>query len=88
MASKEYRYEFTVESAHDMFPIDMLRYDCCWPKSESKDSVAITVSLDSRAFRLRHVPQSITLVGLREPTAGRWESFGWKVTSQRKITLI
>lgn len=29
-------YHFTVEG-RGSFPVDMLRYDCCWPRRESED---------------------------------------------------
>ena len=69
-------HEFTVRG-RTSFPIDMLRYDSCWPKSEARDSVAITASFQ----RIKGVKEErqVTLTGLREPTEGRWESFGWKV---------
>ena len=67
--------EFTVEG-RGSFPIDMLRYDSCWPASESRDSFEITASTRPRSGRMK---RRITLLGLREPTVGRWESFGWNV---------
>ena len=69
-------WEFTVEGSGS-FPFDMLRYDQCWPKSESPDSA--TLELMTRRAR---GPFSLTLVGLSAPTQGRWESFGWRVISQ------
>lgn len=65
--------EFTVEGRGE-FPFDMLRYDMCWPKSESRDSVALSVRGNWNKELRR-----ITLVGLREPTTDRWKSFGWNV---------
>jgi hypothetical protein len=58
------------------FPVDMLRYDACRPWSES-DSSQIMASLE-RVQGVRE-PRQVTLTGSREPTEGRWESFGWKV---------
>lgn len=63
-------FEFTVRGKGD-FPIDMLRYDQCWPKSESPDVPAMTRTREER---------SLTLVGLCSPTEDRWASFGWRVT--------
>jgi len=34
------RYEFTVEG-RGWFPVDMLRYDQCWPRRESEDTPQI-----------------------------------------------
>lgn len=56
------------------FPIDMLRYDACWPASES-DSYAIYSSV------AQHSDSAIdVIVRARQPlTIGRWQSFGWEV---------
>lgn len=67
-------YEFTVIGRGE-FPFDMLRYDQCWPKSETKDAPA----LHPRGNWLKEL-REVNLVGLHSPTADRWESFGWKVT--------
>ncbi len=59
------------------FPVDMLRYDGCFPRT-SEDSVAIGTALAGRTdprrvFEIRlHSPY-------HEPTIGRWQSFGWIV---------
>jgi hypothetical protein len=55
----------------DKFPVDMLRYDRCWPATDA-DSIAITTSSDARTVVLR---------GLKVPTLDRWRSFGWEVQS-------
>lgn len=70
-------WEFTVEGSGS-FPFDMLRYDQCWPKSESPDSA----TLESMTRRGVRGPFRVTLVSLNAPTQGRWESFGWLVISQ------
>ena len=49
------------------FPIDMLRYDSCWPHS----------SIDVDAFN-RKGRRTITLASYSAPTIARWESFGWR----------
>jgi hypothetical protein len=71
---KEYRYEFTVVG-RGQFPVDMLRYDACWPKREAEDSISISASFAIHA----HGTEEITLIGVKAPTEARWESFGWKV---------
>lgn len=71
----EQRHMFTVEG-RTRFPIDMLRYDSCQPHAE-RDSSEIMASLD-RMLGVRE-RREVTLVGSREPTEGRWESFGWRV---------
>ena len=55
------------------FPIDMLRYDLCWPATGS-DSTDIENS--GRPSTTLH---RIDLRGLKVPTAIRWASFGWEV---------
>ena len=70
-------YRFTVGS-HYPFPVDMLRYDACYP-STSEDASTISESLrrerDAEGNRYRQV----TLVGPRAPTVGRWQSFLWQI---------
>lgn len=69
--------EFTVEGTGP-FPIDMLRYDECWPAGEAHDAAAI-----ANTFHPRNIgaPWRITLKSrkLDAPTYKRWESFSWKV---------
>ena len=68
---------FTVEGTGS-FPVDMLRYDMCWPKTEAHESVAIPNSFHERNIG---APWRITLVTVKDtaPTVDRWASFGWKV---------
>lgn len=68
--------EFQVSGRGD-FPVDMLRYDTCWPRHEH--DAAIIESSARRGNALRE--HTIALKGLRPPTEGRWSSFGWKVDS-------
>lgn len=81
---KKERRQFTVEG-QGPFPIDMLRYDQCWPKSEGEDTGVIEQSIRSRPPRQAPQggwpPYRVTLETDSEsaPTYGRWESFGWKV---------
>jgi hypothetical protein len=63
---KLYRYKV---SGSGVFPLDMLRYDMCWPR----DSLSVDQITD-------HQPQAIVeLSGVQPPTVPRWESFGWRV---------
>jgi hypothetical protein len=61
------------------FPIDMLRYDRATPASEG-DSAAITNSFNRPRGAI-----TVNLLCPRPPTQGRWESFGFRVTS---ITVV
>lgn len=70
------RFEFTVSGYGD-FPIDMLRYDSCWPKS-GVDSAEVLKSFYPGQDR-RGASRFVTLEGLNEPTGARWMSFRWTV---------
>lgn len=63
---------FTVKGKGS-FPIDMLRFDQCWPRSPH----------DVTAMLNDHEERSVNLRGLAGPTSGRWASFGWYVTHQK-----
>lgn len=65
--------EVFIVSGAGEFPIDMLRYDACWPASEA-DSSEIT-SNGLRRVALRHR-------SLFPLTPGRWNSFGWKIVER------
>ena len=67
-----YRHEFTV-SGRDTFPVDMLRYDACWP--DTSESAIQLLSEDTRAVMLVCWRPKLWV-----PTIGRWQSFGWHVT--------
>lgn len=83
MAKKKVRCEFNV-SGVVAFPIDMLRYDSCYPATEH-DSGVIEAAM-------RHDP-GIKTVRLRmaingsRPTIERWLSFIW-VVDVNSITEI
>ena len=66
---------FTVEGTGH-FPFDMLRYDGCYPSTETDTGRMLASDSD--------VPRVITMAryvnGRREqPTTARWKSFGWRV---------
>jgi hypothetical protein len=67
--------KFTV-SGRGLFPLDMLRYDCCYPASPQDVN-----SMDGRARR------EVTLVAANPvaPTTGRWASFGWDVIKEEVL---
>ena len=69
------------------FPVDMLRYDNCWP-STSEDSVKISWTLQNNLQTMEDNEISFMLgrgielyTDNRSLTAKRWESFGWEVVS-------
>jgi hypothetical protein len=59
------------------FPLDMLRYDACYPVT-TNDALAIGTQ-----FPFRKPTESRTVLlrtnAENAPTIGRWESFGWRV---------
>lgn len=60
---------------HGSFPIDMLRYDSCYPDS-SEDASKIHDSLEkfeSKTIRVRRLVDSKKKMW----TFDRWKSFGW-----------
>jgi hypothetical protein len=70
---------FTVEGQYP-FPIDMLRYDSAYPAT-SDDAVQISAALRGLRRGDEKRTRTVTLRSFRQPTAARWESFGWKVTA-------
>ena len=82
MSKKETSTLFTVIGQGE-FPLDMLRYDGCYPQCES-DSATM------RKDGLREVTLQKTLDRghpnrshrIWSPTVGRWNSFGWAVLGE------
>ena len=62
------------------FPLDMLRYDCCYPM-ESGDALEIEKSLEDRGCQKAHTVRLFARSAERRVTDGRWESFRWHVVS-------
>lgn len=62
------------------FPIDMLRYDECWPKDEF-DSQLIEGEPFFDEHTRNELPRTINLVSdyVGAPTIRRWKSRGWTV---------
>ncbi len=76
--------KFTVKGNNTPFPIDMLRFDECWPASV-EDSTKI-----SNSFGFRHgrrVRWELTLLSMRDnvPSADRWLSFAVEVVSVEDV---
>ncbi len=56
------------------FPVDMLRYDRCWPVENANNII------DHEGLR------EVTLVSNeRYITPGRWASFGWTVVGEEEV---
>lgn len=76
-------HRFTVEGFPDAgFPIDMLRFDTCWPRSQ-EDAEKIATQLTARGTEIEAGRVRVTLSGMQEPTLARWKSFGWSVSTDR-----
>jgi len=82
MAGQLRHYTWTV-SGKGPFPFGMLPYDCCWPRDEN---AGLGQGCEWKASgnteeRWGSIPRErqIYMAGIRPPTKGRWESFGWCV---------
>lgn len=71
---------FTVEGGC-RFPVDMLRYDGCYPESQ-QDAAKIEHAVDAMLVKDRLALGGITLRTAHDsaPTTARWQSFSWRVT--------
>ena len=63
MKTKLYRFEVTGRGA---FPVDMLRYDSCYPSGTISASDILGTDLRTVSFYFH-----------RKPTVARWDSFNW-----------
>jgi len=61
------------------FPLDMLRYDNCWP-AMGVDVDALGNALARYAERTHKGPLTVRMLSHKVPTVARWESFGWSVS--------
>jgi hypothetical protein len=68
------------------FPLDMLRYDACWPVSTT-DALKIVTERPKTVTEAR-AARSIEMCSYQEPTVDRWSSFGWSVGKQRLDTPV
>lgn len=80
--AKTRMFSFTVTGT-GLFPLDMLRYDQCWPRTSNDAELIerINSQYNQYSAATREV-QEIELSGANnhgEPTEDRWKSFGWKV---------
>lgn len=70
-----YRHRIEV-TGHGPFPIDMLRYDQCYPTDPQ--AVADITRQDRRTVAL----SKMTSTRFSAFTPGRWASFGWKISDE------
>jgi hypothetical protein len=64
-------YEFVVTGI-GVFPMDMLRHDCCWPQT-GDDASTIALNGNRRSVGLR---------SYQKPTVARWTSFLWSCSTE------
>lgn len=75
MARRKNKLFKTTISGRGHFPIDMLRYDQCWP-AEQQDVESIGLSVAHSGQDETH---TIQVLSQYPPTTARWMSFSWKV---------
>lgn len=79
-----YRHRAVV-SGKGQFPVDMLRYEQCWPDSDcDAHAIAGTLQRWENLSPAHALPAKITVAkfnGEKRPswTTARWKSFGWTV---------
>jgi len=66
------------------FPLDMLRYDSCYPATQEAVSKIVVKSYPSESKEDAQETPTIELAYAHNerswrPTEGRWSSFGWSV---------
>ena len=86
--TKETASQFTV-IGRGVFPLDMLRYDGCYPKLETDTAIMRKDGLREVTLRRGEMwldhdnyrPGDYGNPTVWSPTVGRWNSFGWAVLS-------
>lgn len=79
--SKLHRYVVIVKGS-GQFPLDMLRYDHCWPRTLS-DSAKMDKDWGGE---LRTIELLADKPRAWVPTVGRWHSFTWDVVSHTVLS--
>jgi hypothetical protein len=82
MVRGEPTYKFTVRSKYP-FPMDMLRYDRCYPATAQTAHDMATSMTHGHDEPVEY--EMIGAQGFGGPTSARWESFMFKVTSVETI---
>ena len=81
MTKKETALQFTV-LGRGVFPLDMLRYDGCYPKLETDTAIMGEEGLrEVTLHKTLNWGHAHELLKVWVPTVGRWNSFGWAVLS-------
>lgn len=75
-------HTFEVESTFYGFPIDMLRYDSCFPSNE-RDANDIQTAISTNKQIGRPVQLACYAEKHWSPTTGRWQSFNCFVSNHK-----
>jgi hypothetical protein len=93
--AKMYYHTYRV-TGRGRFPVDMLRYDASYPRTEEGSGDVMRSAEDPKAdpsevegneiLRPRRTVE-LTHLGPKNwfPTVGRWESFGWSVAPAHRV---
>lgn len=83
-----YILPFVVEGSGS-FPVDMLRYDACTP-AHSDDAISMVKHFRDYDYNeVRRVKLMMrSSFAKTQPTAARWESFGWRVVEVGKPSKV
>lgn len=81
----KYLHEATFKG-RGYFPVDMLRYDSCWPATQ-EDASHLVIDIRVKDDTVITVRRWSDKRGSAEAwTPKRWESFGWKLVSAINLT--
>lgn len=78
MARKLYLHTISVEGGGE-FPIDMMRYDRCWPATEADSGYSYSPIRGGQAGLRTVRVQAHSGTKVSPFTDLRWASFGWRV---------
>ncbi len=79
------RFDVASDPGRSTFPVDMLRYDACWPEGPDDVSAIVRPRAFARSLDGRTVVTLLT-DALNRPTSARWASYGWPVTSTERVS--
>lgn len=85
-------HHFSVQG-RGAFPLDMLRYDGCYPRSsEDVDGISLTVHNAREEYSkpryVRLTRLGATKSDAERVTPGRWASFGWNVVISLNVSAL
>lgn len=71
----------TLKCKNKRFPLDMLRYDECWPATQRDVELINHNIIDGRD----NESYEISVCSTKPLTLARWQSFGWHKTTPKQI---